>query len=280
MKIGKYTIETIEAGRFKLDGGAMFGIIPKPLWIKTNPSDELNRIQLNTRIIYITFDQKKVLVDTGMGTKWDEKSKQIYALDHTPAVTEVLTHHNINPDEITDVILTHLHFDHTGGSTIQKGNIFYPSFPNARYFVQKENFDWAMNPSDRDRGSYIKNNFVPLIENGVLGFTKPNEFFDEGFQFLIVNGHTFAQQLIKISDAGNTLLYCGDLVPFSSHVHLPYIMGYDLQPLVTLKEKTEILGKAADEEWILLFEHDPYIAGATVARTEKSFIIKEKFEKL
>lgn len=280
MKIGKYTIETIEAGRFKLDGGAMFGIIPKPLWIKTNPSDELNRIQLNTRIIYITFDQKKVLVDTGMGTKWDEKSKQIYALDHTPAVTEVLTHHNINPDEITDVILTHLHFDHTGGSTIQKGSIFYPSFPNARYFVQKENFDWAMNPSDRDRGSYIKNNFVPLIENGVLSFTKPNEFFDEGFQFLIVNGHTFAQQLIKISDAGNTLLYCGDLVPFSSHVHLPYIMGYDLQPLVTLKEKTEILGKAADEEWILLFEHDPYIAGATVARTEKSFIIKEKFEKL
>lgn len=280
MKIGKYTIETINAGEFKLDGGAMFGIIPKPLWIKTNPSDELNRIQLNTRIIYITFDHKKVLIDTGMGTKWDEKSKQIYALDHTPSVTEILEKNNINPDDITDIILTHLHFDHTGGSTIQESNKLLPAFPNAKYYVQKENFDWAMNPSDRDRGSYIKNNFVPLIENGVLNFTKPNEFFDEGFEFINVNGHTFAQQLVKVSDSGKTLLYCGDLVPFSSHVHLPYIMGYDLQPLVTLQEKSEILGKAADEDWILIFEHDPFIAGATVARTEKSFVIKEKFEKL
>lgn len=280
MEIGKYNITTLDTGGLKLDGGAMFGIIPKPLWQKSNPADELNRVELSTRILYITFDSRKVLVDTGMGAKWDEKSRSIYGLDNNKAgLLNLLQESNIKPEEITDVILTHLHFDHAGGATVLRDNKLEPAFINARYYVQKENFDWAMNPSERDRGSYIKHNFLPLIESGVLSFTRPNDFFDDGLQFCNINGHTFGQQLLKISDSDKTLLFCGDLVPFSSHIHLPYIMGYDLQPLVTLKEKTEMLGKAADEEWILVFEHDPLVAAGKVMRIEKGFALKEKLER-
>lgn len=281
MEIGKYTIRTIDAGGLKLDGGAMFGIIPKPLWQKTNPADDVNRVQLSTRVLFISGGKRKMLVDTGMGSKWDEKSKHIYGLDNNSlTLAEALKPLNVNPDDITDVILTHLHFDHAGGGVSLENGKLIPAFSNAKYYVRKENFEWAMNPSDRDRGSYIKNNFIPLMENGVLEFTKSNETFDEGLEFIDINGHTFHQQLVKINDSGKTLLYCGDLLPFSSHLHLPYIMGYDLQPLITLKEKTEILNKAADEEWILVFEHDPYTAAATVMRTEKGFAVKETFERI
>jgi len=278
MKIGKYTVRAIDAGGLKLDGGAMFGIIPKPLWEKTNPADISNRVQLSTRVLYVTYDNRKVLIDTGMGTKWDEKSRNIYGLDNIPSISEKLRQFNVEPDVITDVILTHLHFDHAGGAVAMENDKLIPAFRNARYYVQKENFEWAMNPSDRDRGSYKKTNFVPLVENGILTLTNPGDFFDDGFQFINIYGHTFAQQLVKFTDSNKTLVYCGDLIPFSSHIHLPYIMGYDLQPLVTLKEKKELLSKAADDEWILVFEHDPFIAGATVLRTEKGFIIKDKYE--
>lgn len=280
MNIGKYNICAVDTGGLKLDGGAMFGIIPKPLWEKTNPSDNLNRVQLSTRILVIRYDKRIILVDTGMGEKWDDKGRKIYGLENIVSLHQKLKENNINPEEVTDVILTHLHFDHAGGATIQSDGKILPTFPNAKYYVQKENFEWAMNPSERDRGSYLKENFVPLMEEGLLNFTKPNDFFEEGIQFINIYGHTFAQQLVKISDSGKTLLYCCDLIPFSSHVHLPYIMGYDLQPLVTLKEKTELLKRASEEEWILVFEHDPFFPAGTVYRTERGFALKEKIESL
>ncbi|HEX2961454.1 MAG TPA: MBL fold metallo-hydrolase [Ignavibacteriales bacterium] len=280
MKIGKYTLEILEAGSFALDGGAMFGIIPRPLWEKENPADGKNRIKLSTRCLLLTSEDRKVLVDTGMGDKWDEKSYNIYDIHMPGSLTDLLGQRGIRSEDITDVILTHLHFDHTGGSTRYVDGKLVPSFPNATYYVQKKNLDWALSPSDRDKGSYIKDNFVPLLEHGVLKFFDGNQAFDENIELIEMNGHTFGQQLVKISDGENTFVYCGDLIPLASHTHLPYIMGYDLQPLVTLEEKKSLLTKAAEGNWKLIFEHDPYSACATVTLTDKGFKIKERYDTL
>lgn len=278
MKIGKYDLYTLTSGYFYLDGGAMFGIIPKPLWEKFNPADEANRIKLATRNILLISDNKKILVDTGMGKKWSPKSVEIYKIEQEKSSLEAsLANLSLKPADITDVILTHLHFDHTGGSThIIEGKL-KPTFENAKYHVSKKNFNWAVNPSERDKGSYIKNNFMPLYENGVLHFTKEN-YFDDEIELLEVNGHTFGMQLVKISDSSQTVLFCADLLPTSTHIPLPYIMGYDLQPVTTLEEKKKILSKAVDESWILCFEHDPFFSFATVEKTELGFKVKERFD--
>ena len=278
MKIGKFNLHIINSGYFGLDGGAMFGIIPKPLWEKKNPADSMNRIKLATRNLLLDDGKRKILVDTGMGNKWDDKSKKIYDINQDEfSLTGQLEKTGLKHEDITDVILTHLHFDHTGGSTSRRNGKLEPAFPNAKYYVQKKNYDWAVNPSERDKGSYIKDNFVPLHEAGVLNFIEGETNFDDEIEFILVNGHTFAQQLLKISDTSDTLLYCCDLFPTTSHIPLPYVMGYDLQPLVTVEEKKKILKKAVDEEWRLFFEHDHENALATVALTEKGYQIKEKF---
>jgi len=280
MQIGKYTLKTILSGFFGLDGGAMFGIIPKPLWEKTNPADELNRVALSTRNLLLVSDDKKILIDTGMGNKWEEKSKNIYKIDSKRNLELTLEQNDIKPEDITDVLLTHLHFDHAGGSTkIENGNLI-PSFPNAKYFVQKKNFEWAMNPSDRDKGSYIKDNFEPLVKEGVLNLIDGEINFDENISFRIINGHTFGQQMIKISDSSNTILYCADLMPFVSQIRIPYVMGYDLQPMITVQEKKKYLQLAADENWFLYFGHDPQFAVSTVKHTEKGIVQDKTFTDL
>ncbi|MAT58582.1 MAG: MBL fold metallo-hydrolase [Ignavibacteriae bacterium] len=280
MKIGKYNLRFIQTGLFALDGGAMFGIIPKPLWEKSNPPDEKNRIKLGAKSILLESDSRKILVDTGIGSNWDEKFLKIYDVQfHNNNLFDELSKLNIKPDEITDVILTHLHFDHTGGSVIEQNGKMIPAFPNAEYHVQKEHFDWALNPSDRDRGSFIKNRFVPLAEEGVLKFIN-DKYFDDEIEFIKVYGHTIGMQLIKIFDSSNTILYCTDLVPTSSHVPVPYVMGYDIQPLNTVKEKNELFPMAVEEEWKLIFEHDPKILAATINKTEKGYSLKETFENL
>jgi glyoxylase-like metal-dependent hydrolase (beta-lactamase superfamily II) len=281
LQIGKYKIQALETAKFALDGGAMFGIIPKPLWQKNNPADIVNRVTLSARCLLLEGDKRKILVDTGLGNKWDEKAKSIYNIEQNDiGITSSLNQIGISPDEITDVILTHLHFDHSGGSTKLDGGKIIPTFPNAIYYVRKKNFDWAISPSERDKGSYLKENFEPLAKEGVFNFLNDDGNFNDEISMINVNGHTFGQQLIKISDSGTTLLYCGDLLPFSSHIHLPYIMGYDLQPLITLEEKKKILSEAAEGNWLLVFEHDPFIQGAIVQRTEKSFSIKESIKLL
>ena len=277
MKIGKYKLSIIESGSFGLDGGAMFGIIPKVLWQKTNLSDEANRVRLSTRHLLLESDSKKIIIDTGMGEKWDEKMKSIYAVDEKLSMNFALAQKGLKVDDITDVILTHLHFDHTGGSTVSRNGKLEPAFPNAKYYVQRQNYDWAINPSDRDKGSYIKENFQPLFEEGVLNFINGNGQFDDEIEFIVINGHTFGQQMVKIFDSSNTFLFCSDLMPFVSHIPLPYIMGYDIQPLVTLEEKKKILKQALDEEWKLFFGHDPEIAFATVKKFGEGYITDEKF---
>lgn len=272
MQIGKYKLRTIFSGKISLDGGAMFGIIPKPLWEKTNPADELNRVTLATRNLLLLSDDKKILIDTGMGKKWDDKAKNIYNIDPKLDLELALVQNGIESEEITDVLLTHLHFDHTGGSTKFDNGKLVPAFPNAKYFVQKKNFEWAMNPSDRDRGSYIKENFEPLVKEGVLNLVDGEIQFDDNISFRIINGHTFGQQMIKISDSSNTVLYAADLLPFVSQIKIPYVMGYDLQPLVTIAEKKKYLQLAAKENWLLYFGHDPDYAIATVKHSEKGIV--------
>ena len=278
MKIGKYTLKTIISSYFALDGGAMFGIIPKPLWEKTNPADELNRVTLSTRNLLLISEDKKILIDTGMGKKWDEKSKNIYRIDPNLELEHTLELNGVKSDEITDVLLTHLHFDHTGGSTKLENGKLVPAFPNAKYYVQKKNFEWAMNPSDRDKGSYIKENFEPLVKEGVLNLIDGEIDFDNNISLRIINGHTFAQQMIKISDSSNAVLYCADLMPFVSQIRIPYVMGYDIQPMITVQEKKKYLRLAADENWQIYFGHDPEFAIATVKHTEKGIVLDQVFK--
>ena len=277
MKIGKYKLNIIESGFFGLDGGAMFGIIPKVLWQRTNLPDEANRVKLATRHLLLESKSKKILIDTGMGSKWDEKSRNIYAVDESRSMNSALAQKGLKAEDITDVILSHLHFDHTGGSTLFANGKLEPAFPNAKYYVQKHNFDWARNPSDRDKGSYIKENFIPLYEEGVLNFIIGNAKFDDEIEFIVINGHTFGQQMVKICDSSNTILFCSDLMPFVSHIPLPYIMGYDLQPLVTLEEKKKYLKMAVDENWKLFFGHDPDVAFATIKMFGEGYLADAKF---
>jgi glyoxylase-like metal-dependent hydrolase (beta-lactamase superfamily II) len=281
MKIGKYQLNIVETGTFGLDGGAMFGIIPKPLWQRTNPADDSNRITLGARCLLLQNGSKKILIDTGIGKDWDEKFQKIYRVEQSKSSLKAsLEKLNVSPDEITDVLLTHLHFDHTGGSTEFVEGKFVPAFSNAKYHVQEEHYNWAVNPSDRDRGSFIKNRFVPLYEESVLKLWKGEEKFDDEIEFLLINGHTFAQQMIKLSDSSNTILFCGDLLPTSSHIPIPYVMGYDIQPLITVKEKQNYLPRAVDENWKIFFEHDPETIMATVQKTDKGFSVKERINEI
>ncbi|MFA5805518.1 MAG: MBL fold metallo-hydrolase [Melioribacteraceae bacterium] len=281
MKIGKYELKVIETGVFGLDGGAMFGIIPKPLWSKFNPADEQNRVTLHARNLLLVSDSRKILIDTGIGSDWDEKFKQIYRLDQSKlTLSDSLNKLKIKPEDITDVLLTHLHFDHTGGSTYLKDGNWIPTFPNAKYYVQKKHFEWALNPTDRDRGSFIQNRYVPLHKEGLLNFIDGDVSFDDEIEFLTINGHTSFQQMIKVHDSSNTVLFCGDLFPFTSHIPIPYVMGYDLQPLVTVQEKKKILPIAIEQNWKLFFEHDPEVIMATVAESQRGFSIDQVFTEM
>jgi glyoxylase-like metal-dependent hydrolase (beta-lactamase superfamily II) len=276
MEIGKYKIHVLESGELLLDGGAMYGVIPKPLWERSSPADEKNRIELKTRHILLVGNNKKIIIDTGSGKNWNEKFEKIYGIDYSthdlfPALEKI----GVAPDEITDVIITHLHFDHIGGAVVFKNGKPIPAFPNATYHVQKKQYEWGLNPSDRDKASYFKERYVTLAEEGVLKQYDGNFQFDDNIKLLVVNGHTPSQQLVKISDSLNTLLFCADLIPLASHIALPYIMGYDLNPLETLREKQNILPQAVDENWQLFFEHDPKIAIATITMGNRWFYLKQ-----
>lgn len=278
MQIGPYEIFTLETGFFRLDGGAMFGVVPKALWQKTNPADEDNRILLALRTMVIRDEEHVILVDTGIGRKMNEKLSRIYAVDHSEhELLTALAGKGISREEVTDVILTHLHFDHAGGGTIlDEQNKLQLTFPNARYHVQGEQWYWANNPVLKDRASFIPDNFEPIIEAGRLNELSGPGTLLPGIDLLVMYGHTHGMQLPKISHKGTTLLYCADLVPTASHIPLPYIMGYDNNPLFTLQEKERILPQAVKGEWILVFEHDPYHKAGIVEETEKGFHLKNE----
>ena len=275
MRIGKYEILSIKSGMFRLDGGAMFGIVPKVLWNKLNHADDLNRINLATRSLLLISDKRKILVDTGLGNKFDEKFKNIYAIENIQ-IDEALKKKGFRRDDITDVIITHLHFDHTGGSTEFENGSIVPTFKKAKYYIQKSQFNWALNPTDKDRLSFIKEDFLPIKDFNQIEFTEGNFKLDDEIEILISNGHTPYQQHLKISDGKNTVFYCGDLIPTSAHLPYPYVMSYDLHPLTTIEEKKKFLHQAFEENWILFFEHDPFTSSIILGEGKKGFEVKEK----
>ena len=274
MKIGSYELHAIETGRFALDGGAMFGVVPRPLWEKTSPPDERNRIAMAARALLAMGDGRRILVDTGNGDKFDQKFASIYKMESSGEIIDAsLARHHLRPSDITDVILTHFHFDHAGGATRREGDRVVPAFPNARYYVQKQHWDAALHPTERDRASFLPDDFMPLLEAGVLNLIDGEKEILPGIRVRIVNGHTAALQCPLISDGTTSLLYCADLIPLASHLHLPWIMAYDLRPLITLEEKRKTLEQAVEEEWILFFEHDPVLKAGYVERGDKGYAL-------
>jgi glyoxylase-like metal-dependent hydrolase (beta-lactamase superfamily II) len=272
VKVGAYDLHPIETGRFGLDGGAMFGIIPRPLWERSNPADARNRIELAARALLIRGNGRTILVDDGNGPKFTDKQVDIYRLDMSRhELVASLAAHGITPADVTDVLLTHLHFDHAGGSTYRENGVVKPTFPNARHYVQKAHWRQAMEPTEKDRGSFMPDDYLPLMEQGLLELVEGEGEIFPGISLLVVNGHTAAQQLPKISDGKTTVLYACDLFPTTSHIPLPYIMAYDLRPLTTLEEKKKILARATEEEWIIYFEHDPSTVAGRAKRTEKGY---------
>jgi glyoxylase-like metal-dependent hydrolase (beta-lactamase superfamily II) len=277
MIIGPYEIHPIETGRFALDGGAMFGIVPWVFWSKTNPPDERRRIDLAARCLLIKGNEKVILVDDGNGTKFTEKLKDIYKLDLSGSdLLSSLSKHGVKKEDVTDVILTHLHFDHAGGSTVRENGALVPAFPNAKYYVQEEHWELSQNPTEKDRGSFMKDDYTPLLDHGVLEFVEGELELFPGIELVVCNGHTAAQQLPKITDGKSTLLFCCDLIPTVSHLPLPYVMAYDVRPLTTIEEKKKVLGQAYEEKWTLFLEHDPGIESITVKASDKGFVVDNK----
>lgn len=278
MRIGPYQIHAIETGRFALDGGAMFGVVPKNLWNKTNPADDENRITLAARCLLLVHDNgRKVLIDNGFGHKFNEKFSKIYRTDHQHSSLErSLKALGVKPSDITDAILTHLHFDHAGGSTCKDENgSLSPTFEKATYYVRKEHLEYAHEATEKDRASFLSDDFMPLVERGVLEVLETEAFGLPGIEFFIANGHSPYQQLPIISDGKTTLFFCGDLIPTTTHIGIPYVMAYDNEPLRTIQEKKRLLTTAFDEQWILFFEHDPNTAAAYVRRDERGFRLGE-----
>lgn len=278
MNIGPYTLTSIETGRFALDGGAMFGVVPWVFWSRTNPPDDRQRITLAARCLLIRGGGRTILVDTGNGSKWNDKLKDIYRLDtSTFSLRTSLAAAGVTPEEITDVILTHLHFDHCGGCTYRAADgSLSVTFPNARHYVQKAHWELSQDPSDRDRASFMPEDFMLLHERGLLTLVEGEQELFPGIAVVVCNGHTMAQQLPVITDGKETLLFCCDLVPTTSHIPFPYIMGYDLRPLVTLEEKKRLLPRAEKEGWILFLEHDPETTAVRIQQGPKGLAVKER----
>lgn len=266
----------IEAGNFKLDGGAMFGVVPKSLWSRTNPADSNNMIDMSTRCLLIEDGNRLILIDTGLGNKQDEKFFGYYYLFGDHSLDKSLSELGFQKDDITDVFLTHLHFDHCGGAIEWNKDRtgFVPAFKNAVYWSNENHWKWATEPNAREKPSFLKENILPIQESGQLQFIDPpdDKFLRDsplGFDILFVDGHTEKQMIPHIKYQGKTVVYMADLMPTAGHAPLAYIMGYDTRPLLTLKEKASFMQTAADEEYHLFLEHDAYHSICTVKHTDK-----------
>lgn len=273
-------IYPIETGNFKLDGGAMFGVVPKTIWQKTNPADEKNMISMGMRCMLIEDGDRLTLIDTGIGNKQSDKFFGYYYLYGDFSLDTSLAKYGFHRDDITDVFLTHLHFDHCGGA-IQwnKDRTGYePAFKNARFWSNQRHWDWAVHPNAREKASFLKENILPIEESGQLNFLHLNAKDYVGFDVLFKDGHTEKQMLPKIEYQGKTLVFMADLLPTAGHIPLPYVMGYDTRPLLTLKEKEAFLNEAADKEFCLFLEHDAYNEVITVKHTEKGVRLNETFK--
>ncbi len=269
-------IYPIETGNFKLDGGAMFGVVPKTIWQKTNPADSNNLIDMSMRSMLIEDGNRLILIDTGLGAKQSNKFYSYYYLFGDFSLNSSLAKHGFHRDDITDVFLTHLHFDHCGGAIEWNADktILQPVFKNAKFWSNEKHWDWAVAPNPREKASFLKENINPIKESGQLNFIDNNYKDQIGFDVLFMDGHTEKQMLPMISYQDKTIVFMADLLPTIGHIPLPYVMGYDTRPLLTIKEKAAFLNEAADKEYYLFLEHDAYNELCTVAHTEKGVRLK------
>ncbi len=277
MKLGAFEIYPVSDGRFRLDGGAMFGVVPKVLWEKCCPADDLNRISLSLTALLIRANGKNILVDTGLGPKGDEKFQRMFAVERTPTILESLKRLGLGPDDIHLVINTHLHFDHAGGNTIREGDgRIRPAFPKARYVIQRGEFEDAARANERTRASYRPENFTPIDHIKQWEFLHGDTELVPGVTAVVTAGHTRCHQSVKIESEGQVAIFLGDLIPTVSHLPLPYIMSYDLFPIQTLETKRWVLDRAFEERWLLLFEHDPVVqAGHVHKDQEGKYVLRE-----
>lgn len=285
IRIGDYELHPVPTGEFGLDGGAMFGTVPKVLWEKSNPADDKNRIKMEARGLLLK-GKKNILIDCGNGADFIEKygeklgSKfaEIYKIDsEKSSLLLSLARQGLKPEDIDIVILTHLHFDHAGGATTSRNGQLVPTFPKAKYFVQKKNLEIAQKPNIREKASYFPANYQPLLDSRCLNLLDGPTEIAPGISTWISNGHTEAHQMVKITDGKTTVIYCGDVVPTSSHVRLAWLMGYDLNPLMLIEEKTKYLGLAAKENAYLFFEHDPYCDLAQIKEINGDFAVEQRY---
>lgn len=280
---------SINTGYFKLDGGAMYGVVPKSIWQKINPPDENNLCTWAMRCLLIEDEGRLILIDTGIGDKQDEKFFGHYHLHGTDTLDKSLAAHGFHRNNITDVFLTHLHFDHCGGAVERRGETLLPAFENATYWSNEEHWEWATQPNDREKASFLKENILPLQQSGQLKFIEtpnvdwdasqplPQQSFSENIAVRFVEGHTAAMMLPQISYKGKTLVYMADLLPGAGHLPIPYVMAYDMFPLTTLHEKKSFLREALEKEYVLFFEHDPTVECCTLQQTEKGVRVGETF---
>src|SRR5688572_1721429 len=271
-------LHVIDTGFFKLDGGAMFGVVPKTLWQRTNPADENNLCTWAMRCLLVEDGNRLILIDNGIGNKQDAKFFGHYYLHGDDTLDSSLTKHGFHRDDITDVILTHLHFDHCGGSIIREGEKLLPAFKNATYFSNKAHWNWAVKPNDREKASFLKENILPIQESGQLKFIEiprpennllAKAIFNDNISLRVVNGHTESMMLPQIRYKDKTIVFMADLLPSAGHIPIPYVMAYDMFPLTTLNEKKTFLKEAVDNNYILFFEHDPVVECCDLQMTEK-----------
>ena len=272
-------LHVIDTELFKLDGGAMFGVVPKVIWNKTNPADENNLCTWAMRCLLIEDGDRLILIDTGIGNKQDEKFFGHYYLQGNDTLDKSLAKHGFKRDDITDVLLTHLHFDHCGGAIIWEDGELKPAFKNAVYWSNEQHWQWAVEPNDREKASFLKENILPIQQSGQLQFVAlpkeslndklPTSKFTDAISLRFVDGHTKSMMLPQISYGNKTIVYMADLLPSVGHIPLPYVMAYDMFPLTTLKEKKAFLEEALGEQYILFFEHDPKNECCNLKQTER-----------
>ena len=257
LTLGEWTLHTVEAGFLWLDGGSMFGSVPKPLWSRTNPADERNRIRLAMRTMLLRGHGRTVLVDDGLGDKMSDKLRDIYRVEPEPSLEQSLAALGVKPADVTDVILTHLHFDHAGGSTRRGPNGLEPTFPNARWYLQRRNWDNAHAPNPRERASYMPENYDALEAAGVLTLWDGPARPWPGVETIPIHGHTRGQQVVRVEGGGQVAYFVSDLIPTAAHVRIPFVMGYDVAAIETMEEKRALLSRAVQERAWIVLEHDP-----------------------
>lgn len=280
MRIGDWSVRTLVEGRIALDGGSMFGVVPKPLWERQIPADERNRIPMVTRLMLLEGHGRRVLVDTGLGERWSDKARDIYAIEaQAGGIGAQLATEGIDPGSITDVILTHLHFDHAGGTTVRGEHGLELAFPEAVHHVQRRQWEWALAPSAKDGGSFRRDDFLLLGESdGALALVEGPAELLPGVRVEPLDGHTPAMQAVLVEHGDAGLLFPSDLLPTAAHLRFPYIMAFDNEPLRTLAEKQEWLGRAAARDWTIVLQHDRDVPAIRIAVENGAPVIRERLD--